>query len=119
MSAAGREGLKAAGDILARVMRIVAQPKTNETAGAVNVIDAGEGILVRAGRPGRWGWYPIQASMLDNNRRHPLFGNKAHWYNEGYYGITEMTVEFGATDATEAFAEVAVPIYLREAGIIE
>ena len=124
MADARREGLRAAADVLARVMQIVAMPKTRETAGAINTITVGGltvggDILVRAGRPGRWGWTPIQASMLDNNRRHPLFGNRAHWYSEGYYGITEMTVEFGADDAAEAYADAAVDLMLREHGIIE
>jgi hypothetical protein len=117
MDAAKREGLRAAADVLARVMRVVAQPKTNETAGAVNVVSDGEDVRVRGGRPGRWGWTPIQASMLDNNRRHPLFGNRAHWYHEGYYGITEMTVLYGADDAAEAYADAAVPIMLEEHGL--
>jgi hypothetical protein len=119
MDGARREGLRAAADVLARIMQVVAMPKTRMTAAAVNVIADGEDVLVRGGRPGRWGWTPIQGSMLDNNRRHPLFGNRAHWYNEGYYGITEMTVDYGADDAAEAYADAAVDLMLREHGILE
>lgn len=119
MADARREGLAAAGNALARVMQIVAMPKTHFTAAAVNVVSDGDDVLVRGGRPGRWGWTPIQASMLDNNRRHPLFGNKAYWYREGYYGITEMTVTLGADDAAEAYADAAVDLMLREHGILE
>jgi hypothetical protein len=101
-------------------MQVVAMPKTRFTAAAVNLASDGDAILVRAGRPeGQWGWTPIQASMFDNNRRHPLFGNRGHWYPEGYYGITELTVQLGADDAAEAFADAYVDSALREHGIIE
>ena len=119
MADARREGLRAAADVLARIMQIVAMPKTHLTAAAVNIASEGEDLLVRAGRPGRWGWTPIQASMLDDNRRHPLFGNKGHWYHEGYYGITEKTVALGADEAAEAYADAAVDLMLKEHGIIE
>lgn len=118
MDGAIREGLSAAADVLSRIMRAVAGVKTNETAAAVNVNWNFEDVEVRAGYPGgEWGWTPIQALMFDNNKRHPLYGNRRHWYHEGYYPITEATVRIGADEATEAFADAAVDRLLEEHGL--
>jgi hypothetical protein len=118
MGNAEHEGLKAAAEVFARVMRVVAAVRTDETAAAVNVAWEGEGVLIRGGRPGgAWGWEPIQALMFDNNKRHPLFGNKGHWYHQGYYPITEETVVLGIDEAVSAFADAAIPILLEEHGL--
>ena len=118
MSDAGHEGLKAAAASLARTMRRVAAVRTRRTAAAVNTGWDGDAALVRGGRPGgAWGCEPVTAFMLDDNGRHPLFGNKRKWYHQGEYAITEITVETGSRDAVEKFADVAVDLYLKDAGI--
>lgn len=118
MPTARDEGLLAAADALARIMRVVALPKTWRTAAAVNTALEGEEAVVRAGREaGAYGWEPIQALMLDDNKRHPLFGNKRYWYHEGYYPITESTELLGADDAAEAYADAALELMLKEHGI--
>lgn len=118
MADAKREGLRAAGEALARVMKRVAAVKTREGARQVHVSFFSEDeVTVGAGYPiGPYGWNPIQASMFDNNRRHPLFGNKNHWYHQGYYPITEETVRLGAEDAANAYADAVLEPLLDEHG---
>lgn len=113
-----RAGMKAAADVFARVMRDVSAVKTRNTADAVNTQgDGTTAVLIRAGHPGGgYGWEPIQALMFDNNLRHPLFGNRRHWYRQGYYGITEITERTAIDNATEAFADAFVPPFVEEYG---
>lgn len=117
MPNAKREGLRAAADVFARKMRLVAILKTRRTADAVNTSFEGEAALVSGGHErGAWGWEPIQGLMFDNNKRHPLFGDRNHWYHQGYYPITEATVRLGADEAAEAYADAAVDLMLDEHG---
>ena len=118
MSEAAHEGLKAAAEVVARVFRRVAAVRTHRTADAVHVTWEGEEAVVAGGHPGgAWGWEPVTAFMFDDNARHPLFGDKKHWYHQGDYPITAYTEAFSASDAAEAFADAAVDLYLKEAGI--
>jgi hypothetical protein len=112
-----RAGLKAASERFARAMKTVAGVRTRTSAAAVNVVEGQNENLIRAGRPtGPWGWEPIQASMFDNNRRHPLFGNKSKWYKQGRYPITQYTERAAIDDAAEAFADAFVPAFVKEYG---
>lgn len=116
MSAKG-EGLRAAAAVLADVMRVVAATKSEQASRVVNwYMSAEEEAVVAAGYPvGRYGWEPIQALMFDDNKRHPLFGH-GPWYHEGYFPITEGTVELGADDAAESFADAYLDLFLEEHG---
>lgn len=118
MADAKREGLRAAGEVLANVMKRVAAHKTKEGARQVHSgFTAADEVTVSAGYPmGRWGWEPIQASMFDNDRRHPLFGDKSHWYRQGYYPITQNTVQAGAEEAANAYIDAALEPMLEEHG---
>lgn len=116
--AARRDGLMAAGRSLASTMRQVAARYTARGAAAVNVLPAAKWdvVFVRAGRPGgEWGWDPINAWELDNNGRHPLYGDREHWYAEndkkhgGAVGlITQTTVDAGAEQAADDFGDAYV-----------
>jgi hypothetical protein len=115
-----RLGLKAAADRFARAMRTIAGMRTRETAAQVNVVENTNENLIRGGHPGGgYGWEPIQALMFDNNLRHPLFGNKRHWYKQGRYPITQYTERAAIDDATEAFADAFVPAFVKEYGFDE
>ena len=117
MADAREEGLRAAGEALARIMKRVAAVKTRKGADAVHVDIEGDEAVVAAGRPESvYGWEPIQALMFDDNKRHPLFGDKKHWYHQGEYPITEETVRLGADDAAEAYADAALDLMLEEHG---
>lgn len=112
-----RAGLKAAAERFARAMRTVAGVRTNETAAAVNVAWEGDTALVRGGEPGGpWQWTPIQAAMFDDNLRHPLFGNKRHWYKQGRWPITAYTERAAINDVDEVYADAAVDPMLAEYG---
>lgn len=118
---AERKGLRAAADSFAKTMREVSAVRTRQTADAVNVQEGSEEFLIRGGTPGGgWGWEPIQALMFDNNLRHPLFGNRKHWYaqgkNKGEWRITEMTEQRGIDAAADAFASVFIPEFARGYG---
>jgi hypothetical protein len=124
MSDATNAGLRAAARTLALAMRDVAAVRTKEGARAVNVGSdpavAGEEVVIAAGHArGVYGWEPIQAAMFEGNDRHPLFGDKKHWYNQGYWPITEGTERAGLDDAVEDFADAAVPVFLQDYGFAE
>lgn len=115
-----RDGLKAAAQSLARTMKKVAVVRTRRTADAVNVKAEGDAFLIRGGKPGGgWGWDPITALMFDDDKRHPFFGNRRRWYNQGYYGITENTVTSGIDEAADEYARNAIDPLLRDDGFDE
>lgn len=115
ISKASREGLRAAGAVLVAAMKSVAAVRTRTTAVQTHTVWDGDDLLVSAGHPaGVYGWVPIQALMFENNMRHPLFGDKKHWYNEGDYPITRITEAVGLDEAVEAFADATVPALLEE-----
>lgn len=118
MADATREGLRAAANRLARAMRVIAAVRTRHTAEAVRVYFDGEEAVVSAGREGgAWGWEPIQAAMFDDNGRHPLYGDKKHWYHQGRWPITAMTERAALDSAVNAFADTAIPLLLKEYGL--
>lgn len=92
-STAERAMMRAAKNIVAPAMRRIARIRTKRTAAAVHVVKANGVIEVRGGDPtGPWGWTPIQGSMFENNRRHPLYGNRHKWYHQGDFPITKLTL---------------------------
>lgn len=112
-----RNGLKAAADRFAQAMRKIAAVRTRHTADAVNVTWEGDEALIRGGHPGGpWQWEPIQAAMFDDNLRHPLFGNKRHWYKQGRYPITAYTERAAINQIDEVYATEAVDPMLRDMG---
>lgn len=111
------DGLKAAARVFANTMRRVAGVKTRRGAEAVNIQVRDGEVLIRAGKPeGAYGWDPIQAAMFDDNLRHPLYGDKKHWYHQGSWPITETTVKQGADPAADAYADAAIDSALRDHG---
>jgi hypothetical protein len=109
--------MRAARNIVVPAMKRVARIRTKQTAAAVNIYNGPNGIEVRAGTPtGPWGWTPIQASMFENNRRHPLFGNKNKWYHEGDFPITAMTVKLVAKLVEDEFVAEDLRIILGQYG---
>jgi len=105
--------MRCAKNIVAPAMRRVARIRTKQTAAAVNVVKANGMIEVRAGTPtGPWGWTPIQASMFDNNRRHPLYGNMHRWYHQGDFPITAMTAKLVQKLVEDEFVEEDLKLIL-------
>lgn len=119
---ANRAGLRlAARTVVAPAMRRIARIRTKKTADAVHVVETPQGFEVRAGDPeGQWGWTPIEASMFDNNRRHPLFGNERAWYYQGYFPITEMTYKLALRlGAVDVYVDECLRILLKERGFTD
>lgn len=112
-----RDGLNAAARVLANAMQMIARVKTRTTADAVNISYEDDEIAVRAGRPGgAYGWEPVQAFMFDENARHPLFGNKRHWYHQGRYPIIQLTEESASDSAAHAYCKAAIDPLLADHG---
>lgn len=117
MADAEREGLKAAADVFSRYLKRFAGKWTRRGAEAVNVSFEGSTAVIAAGHDGGpWGWDPIQASMFDNDRRHPLFGDKKHWYHQGLGPMTELTEKAGIAAAAQAWNDTGVTMLLKEHG---
>lgn len=112
-----QRGLDAAASKLADAMKRVAAAKTRRAADAVRITHEDGDTVIAAGKPeGVYGWDPITALMFEDDRRHPLFGDKKHWYPQGHYPITELTERAALDDAVDAFADAAVPPLLKEYG---
>jgi hypothetical protein len=110
--------MRVAKRIVVPAMKRIARIRTRKTADAVNVVVRNGWVEVRAGTPeGAWGWTPIQASMFDNNRRHPLFGDKHKWYHQGYFPITEMTEKLVIKLVEDEYVRDALPILLERRGL--
>ena len=117
MPDARMEGLRAAANSLASTLKRFAVLKTRRTADAVHVVFEGAEAVVQAGHEeGGYGWEPIQGLMFDDNKRHPLFGNKRHWYNQGYFPMTQLAVTHGSEAAAEAYADAVLEPMLDEHG---
>jgi hypothetical protein len=115
-----RAMMRAARNIVAPAMRRVARIRTKQTAAAVNIHNGPNGVEVRAGTPtGPWGWTPIQASMFDNNRRHPLFGDKRKWYHQGDFPITAMTLKLVSKLVEDEYVQEDLRIILGERGFTD
>ena len=117
MADAEREGLKAAADVFAKFLKRFAGKWTRHGAAAVNVSFEGSDAVIAAGHPGgAWGWEPIQALMFDDDRRHPLYGDKSHWYHQGLGPMTELAEKAGIDEAARAWDETGVTMLLEEHG---
>lgn len=115
MANAQAMALSAAVRVLRGITRVVAAKYTQEGADAVNQVRTGPySVTIRVGRPGgEWGWLPIQAFMLEENWRHPFFGNRKRWYNENIrhgekVGLITGEVVDACQPAVDTFADVYV-----------
>ena len=106
--------MRCAKNIVKPAMQRIARIRTKRTADAVNIAKGQDGsIEVRAGTPtGPWGWTPIQASMFEDNRRHPLYGNKHRWYHQGHFPITELTAKLVTKLVEDEFVQEDLKLIL-------
>lgn len=115
-----RDGLRAAAQSLARTMKRVAAVRTRKTADAVNVKETSSVMFIRGGKPGGdWGWTPITAAMWTFDLKHPLFGDRRHWYRQsrdGAYDIPAITAADGATEAADEYTRNAIDPLLESHG---
>lgn len=106
---ANAEDLKAAAEVLADEVRKQAGAVSSRTAGAVNVKAAGGGWEINAGYPGgRWGWDPIQGWMFDEGAKHPLFGDRSHWYAQKHWPFMALAVSLAIDKAADAYADKVI-----------
>jgi hypothetical protein len=48
--------------------------------------------------------------------RHPLFGNKRHWYDQPFRPFLEEAAEIAGDDAAEAYADITIGVWAKESG---
>lgn len=107
--------LLAAARVIASALRKAAGARTDETARAVNIQDEGDHADINAGSPGgRWGWEPIQAWMFATGAKHPLFGDRGHWYAQPYYPFLDIAVADSADEAAQVYADIEIQRLLDE-----
>lgn len=78
-----RNGLKSVGETVANDARALAEPHSKKVAASIHVRTSGRaGVAIVAGGP----QLPIAALMeghgVPGSWRHPLFGNREHWYEQ-------------------------------------
>jgi|SRR5215469_4465731 len=111
--AGGSQALRAAAQVFGRTMMrmAVSVMRSDETATAVNIRPIAPDVIdVNAGRPGgEWGWTPIEAWMFETGSKHPLFGDRKHWYAQPYRPILDKTATAGYPEAERVYANTRIP----------
>lgn len=80
-----------------------------KVAGSFHVEGAGDGISVISRVPGAW--------ATDDNARHPLYGDREHWYNTNQRDRSRTDWSAKAVDeAADRAAEVYADEVMRELG---
>jgi hypothetical protein len=50
--------------------------------------------------------------------RHPLFGNRRHWYTQPYRPFMEIGAEKSMDEAADVYADVTIGIWAKESGYV-
>jgi hypothetical protein len=77
-------------------------------------IRAGIGYISAGGVGGREA--PNAYMFEEQGARHPLFGNRKHWYEQPYRPFMEEGIEISLDEAADAFADAAIATMAAEAG---
>lgn len=131
LSMAGdRRGLSAAAAVIARRAKAITRTmpvrwtpgpgsrKIPRTIDSYLTANFGEGrtiAYVSAGGAG--GLEAPNAYMFETQgARHPLFGDKSHWYTQPYRPFLEEAADQAGQDACETYADIAIAVWARESG---
>lgn len=109
-------GLKEAADIIRDVAKEItaAMPSKKIPPTIISFVRGGV-AYVNAGGPG--GKTAPNAYMFETiGARHPLFGDKRHWYDQPYRPFLEDAAEIAGQAAANAYADIAISTWARESG---
>lgn len=114
-------GIKAAAAVIEDYVWKQAREMVTKTGTAKKIpptvrsyVRMGIGYVAAGGRGGRAA--PNAAMFETPGARHPLFGNKKHWYEQPYRPFMEEGAERGASEAADVYADVTIGIWLKETG---
>jgi hypothetical protein len=96
--------LREAAEIIAEAARRISSRFSRRIPASVNVVTNTTGTYVMAGGPDAPNAYPFDPPEPPS--RHPLYGNRKHWYNQPYRPFLEEAAEEAADKAAEAYAKV-------------
>ena len=116
--------LKAAAEVIAAATRVIAGRFSSTIPGVTRSYlgTGGFTAFVAAGhKGGKWGWTPINAWMFEEPHsgkipKHPLFGNRSHWYYQPYRPFMEEGAAAGADQAAKVFADLSIDKWLAQTG---
>jgi hypothetical protein len=117
LSDAGEEaGLKAAAEVAVEAVKFTAErlPSKKIPPSVSSRVVRGIAYVSAGGVGGRQA--PNAYMFEEQGARHPLFGNKKHWYDQPYRPFMEAAIEASADEMAEVFADVAIDIWMKESG---
>lgn len=77
-------------------------------------VRSGIGYVTAGGRGGQQA--PNAAMFETPGARHPLFGDKKHWYTQPYRPFMEEGAEAGLDDAANVYADICIQTWCKETG---
>jgi hypothetical protein len=111
-------GLERAAEIIAEAVKAAAEalPSKKIPPTVRSYVRAGIGYVTAGGTGGQ---EAPNAHMFETpGARHPLFGNKKHWYNQPYRPFMEEGAEAAADEAAEAYADATIGVWAKESGFV-
>lgn len=109
--------LRNAAEVFAQVMRRITAGISDETSRLVQLRAQYGAFDVNAGYSGgRWHWTPIQAWMFETGAKHPLFGDRSHWYAQPRRPFLEATAVAGYARAEQVYADIEAERLAHEFG---
>jgi hypothetical protein len=115
---AERKRLEEAAEIVAEKAREISSGFSRRIPLSVRVRTYRGTTYVEAGGPTAPNAFPFDPPPGQVPSRHPLFGNRKHWYNQPYRPFLEEAAEEAADKAAEAYAKV-VDDWCRETGLTQ
>src|SRR5580765_1227530 len=115
LSSAGEEaGIKAACGVFVTAIKATAAalPSKKIPPTVRSYLRTGIGYVSAGGTGGRVA--PNAYMFEEYGARHPLFGNKRHWYDQPYRPFMEEGVEVSLDEAAEAFADAVQAVWEAE-----
>lgn len=112
---ATHEGLRAAAETIADAARAISGRFSRRIPASIRVTVAGKSAAVKAG--GRKGELAPNAAMFETpGARHPLFGDKSHWYFQPHRPFLEEAAQARGDKAAEEYADAVIDSWKRTLG---
>lgn len=80
-----------------------------------------EAFISAGSKGGQWGWEPIHAWMFEEPHagsipKHPLFGDRKHWYYQSYRPYLEAAADDASDEAAQLYAALEIARWAKESG---